>query len=89
MLFMIQCAMEPRNRDENERRLRKNGIGSPNIEVLGAWLSVTGLEGWVVCEAPDAGALVKFFYNWTDLNVNKITPIMRAEDVLQFAAAAE
>lgn len=89
MLFILYCTIEPRNRDENLKRLRELGIGPSNIKVLGAWLSVTGLEGWVVFEAPDAGALVQLFRNWTDLNVNKITPITRAEDMLQFAAAAE
>lgn len=86
MLFMLHYAIEPKNRNESERRLRKIGTGSTNIEVLGAWSSVTELEGWVVFEAPDAGALVTFFHHWTDLNINKVTPITRAEDMLQLVA---
>jgi hypothetical protein len=89
MLFMLHCVIEPKNRDENLKRLKELGIGPSNIKVLGAWLSVTGLEGWVVFEAPDADALVKLFRHWTDLNVNTITPITRAEDMLQIIAAAE
>lgn len=84
MLFMLECAIDPQNRDENVRRLREMKIGEPaGVKVLGAWLSVTQLEGWVVFEAPDAAALVGLFQNWTDLNVNHVTPILPVEDLLQ------
>ena len=87
MLFILHCAIEPRNRDENLRRLNEVRIGEPsNIKILGFWLSVTQLEGWVIFEAPNEAALFELFDTWTDLNVNTVVPIMRVEDVLPLIA---
>jgi hypothetical protein len=83
MLFILHCTIEPEHRDENRRRLGEMMIGEPaDVQVLGSWLSVTQLEGWVVFEAPDAASVVRLFHNWTDLNVNHVTPIMTVEDLL-------
>ena len=90
MLFMLHCTIEPRHRDENRKRLREAMIGEPSeIRILGSWLSVTQLEGWVVFDAPDAGSAAKLFDRWTDLNVNDVTPIMEVENLLAAVADRE
>ena len=84
MLFMLHCAIDPQNRDENLRRVREVMIGEPaGVQILGSWLSVTQLEGWVIFDAPDEASLVGLFQNWTDLNVNHVTPVMRVEDIIE------
>jgi|APTNR8051073442_1049403.scaffolds.fasta_scaffold10356_2 hypothetical protein len=89
MLFMLHCVIEPKNRDENLRRLKEARIGEPSdIKVLGAWLSVTQLEGWVIFDAPDAAAVATLFRGWTDLNVNDVTPILGVDDMLQVFEAS-
>lgn len=83
MLFMLHCSIEPRHRDENRKRLRDMRIGAPSgTEIIGSWLSVTQLEGWVVFDAPDHAAAANLFHHWTDLNVNHVTPIMEVESLL-------
>lgn len=90
MLFMLYCTIEPRHRDENRMRLRESMIGQPSdIKILGSWLSVTQLEGWVVFDAPDAASAAKLFHRWTDLNVNQVTPILEVEDLLEAVADLE
>ena len=51
------------------------------MNVVGPWFSVTQLEGWVIAEATDAIELGKWLHDWTDLNVNHITPVVHAEDL--------
>ncbi len=83
MLFMLHCTIEPRHRDENRARLQESMIGEPpGIRVLGSWLSVTQLEGWVLFDAEDAASVAKLFHHWTDLNVNNVTPVMEVESLL-------
>ena len=90
MLFMLHCEIEPKNRDENLRRLNQVGIGEPSdVKILGSWISVTQLEGWVVFEAPDETTLFGLFGTWTDLNINTVVPIMRVEDVLPLIAGGK
>ncbi len=87
MMFILHCLIEPEHRDENLRRLQEMMIGQPaDVKILGSWLSVTQLEGWVIFEAADAASVTKLFHQWTDLNVNHITPIMDVESLLKVVA---
>ena len=90
MLFILHCSIEPEHRDENLKRLRDMMIGQPSdVEVVGSWLSVTQLDGWVIFDAPDAASVAKLFHQWTDLNVNHVTPIMAVSDMLDAEAGSK
>lgn len=77
MLFMVHYEIKPENRDANIRRTKDSGPSTPHkVNVLANYNSVTMLEGWVVVEADDAGQLWKMLQDWTDLNVNHVTPVL-------------
>ena len=90
MLFLLHCLIEPEHRDENLKRLRDMRIGQPSdVRIVGSWLSVTQLEGWVVFDAPDAASVARLFRHWTDLNVNYVTPVMNVEDMLEVVSGPD
>lgn len=78
MLFMVHYEIEPKNRDTSYDRVESlGGDGTPpGIKVVGTWSSVTQLEGWVVAETDDILLIGKWMRHWTNLNVNRITPIV-------------
>jgi len=81
MLFMVHYEIEPHNRDNSYARvLALGGDGTPpEVKVIGTYSSVTQLEGWVVVEASDSLALGKYMRHWTNLNVNRMIPIVDAD----------
>lgn len=77
MLFMVHYTIEPEKRDANIRRTKEAGPNSPDtVKVLANYNSVTMLEGWTLVEASDGGELWKMLQDWTDLNVNTVTPVL-------------
>lgn len=81
MIFMVHYEIEPKNRDNSYARiLALGGDGTPQgVKLLGTWSSVTQLEGWVVVEATDSVLLGQYMRHWTNLNVNRMIPIVDAE----------
>jgi hypothetical protein len=81
MLFMVHYEIEPENRDNSYARvLALGGDGIPDgVKVLGTWSSITQLEGWVVVEATDSLLLGQYMRHWTNLNVNRMIPIVDAD----------
>jgi hypothetical protein len=84
MLFLIHFEIDPENRDKSHVRLKTLGDGMPQkIKPLGTWFSVTLLEGWAIVETQDETALGQSMKQWTDLNVNHITPVLTEEALLK------
>jgi hypothetical protein len=84
MLFLIHFEIDPENRDKSHARLKTRGDGMPQeIKPLGTWFSVTLLEGWAIVETQDETALGQSMKQWTDLNVNHITPVLTEEALLK------
>lgn len=82
MLFLVHFDITPEHRDASHERFKKVRDHVPSgMNVVGPWFSVTQLEGWVIAEATDAIELGKWLHDWTDLNVNHITPVVHAEDL--------
>jgi hypothetical protein len=81
MLFIVHYEIEPQNRDTSYDRVQQlGGDGVPKgIELLGSWSSVTQLEGWVIVDADDEVLLGKWMRRWTNLNVNRMIPIVDAD----------
>jgi hypothetical protein len=80
MLFICHVTIAPENRDESFRRLKEHGLPEQKgAKLLGAWMALTQQETWAIVEADDAGAVMKLYHPWTDLNVHKIEPVMSFE----------
>lgn len=87
MLFVCYCVIEPQQRNESLKRLYERGTGeNANVKLLGAWISLTQQESWVIFEANDAAEVMRLWHPWTDLNVNKITPVMDFESLVKLLA---
>jgi len=89
MLFMLTCTIDPKDRDENTRRLQQWMGKESDVKVLGHWMSVTQLEVWALLDAPDAASIARFFLPWTNLNVNHVTPVMEGASMLQLVSEAK
>ncbi len=84
MLFLCYNPIEPKNRDESMKRLVERGTGeNAKVKLVGAWISLTQLEAWSVFEADDATEIMKFWHDWTDLNVNVLTPVVDFETLMK------
>ncbi len=81
MIFMVHYEIKPENRNTSyNRTLALGGDGVPKeVEILGTWSSVTQLEGWVVVKSDDMLLIGKWLRHWTDLNVNRIIPLVDLE----------
>lgn len=53
------------------------------IKPLGTWVSVTLLEGWAIVETEDETVLGQSIKQWTDLNINHITPVLTEAALLK------
>ena len=77
MKYMLTWTIKPENQKESIARYKKAGANPPpGIEVLSHYLNVNSLGGWAVFEATDHSAVAKWLIDWTDLNVNEVTPII-------------
>ncbi|MGD8422959.1 MAG: DUF3303 family protein [Methyloceanibacter sp.] len=53
------------------------------MKPLGTWFSVTLLEGWAIVETEDETLLGQSIKQWTDLNINHITPVLTEAALLK------
>ncbi len=82
MQFMVHVNISPENRDANYKRLKEKegAVDVPGTKILGMWFAVNQLEGWTIVEAENAAALGKLLHDWTDLNVNTVTPVLSLDE---------
>jgi hypothetical protein len=82
MKYMLTWTVKPENQHESIVRWRKGGPNPPpGVEVLSHYWNVNHLGGWAVFEATDHVAVAKWLVDWTDLNVNDVTPIVDDEEL--------
>ncbi len=63
------------------------GDGGAKIKLVGRWHSVTGIEGFLVCETDSADALASWATNWNSILDITITPCL--EDKAMKAVSRE
>jgi hypothetical protein len=72
-------------RDMAFKRFRDKGHNAPpELKFVGSWFALHQSEGWVVVEANDPMALVKWMYGWSDVGEHEITPITDYESMRSF-----
>lgn len=82
MKFIIHWKIKPEHRNEIFQRYKHKEYGQPSsVKLLGAWHNVNQGSGWAVVETTDMLALSKWLLTWTDLNENKVIPVIDDEDM--------
>jgi hypothetical protein len=79
MLFMAVFTYDPQDRDRViERRLKKPETPK-GVKVKGEWFDISGHRVFRLFEAEDAVHLAALFYDWTDLGVAELIPVVETE----------
>jgi len=83
MLFMAIFSYSP----EDRNLVIERGMGSvesiPGVKVLGEWFDVSGHRVFRLFEAEDEVRLAASIFNWTDLGVAEVIPVMETEKALK------
>lgn len=84
MLFMAIFSYAPEDRNVViERRMKSIGK-DVGVEIKGEWFDVSGHRVFRLFEAEDELHLASSIFNWTDLGVAEIIPVMDTEKALRF-----
>ena len=79
MLFMAVFTYEPQDRDKVIERRLQNPASPKGVKVKGEWFDVSGHRVFRLFEADDAAHVVASFYDWTDLGVAELIPVVETE----------
>ena len=80
--YMLTWTVKPQNQRESLARWKSRGPNPPpGIKVVSHYWNVNLLGGWAVVEATDHGSVAKWLNDWTDLNVNDVTPIVEDSEL--------
>jgi len=83
MLFMAVFTYEPQDRDQVIKR-RIDGLGNPRgVTVKGEWFDISGHRVFRLFEAEDGAHVAASFYDWTDLGVAELIPVVETEFALK------
>ena len=83
MLFMAVFTYEPQDRDQVIKR-RIDGLGNPRgVKVKGEWFDISGHRVFRLFEAEDTAHVAASFYDWTDLGVAELIPVVETEFALK------
>ncbi len=88
MLFMAIFSYSPEDRDEVIQRRMSNVGKDVGVEIKGEWFDVSGHRVFRLFEAEDEVHLASSIYNWTDLGVAEIIPVIETEKAMKFLKRA-
>jgi hypothetical protein len=79
MLFMAIFTYEPHDRDRVIARRLEAPSNPKGVEVKGEWFDVSGHRVFRLFKAKEAAHVAALFYNWTDLGVAELIPVVETE----------
>lgn len=79
MLFMAVFSYDPQDRDRVIERRLKKPESPKGVKVKGEWFDISGHRVFRLFEAEDAAHLAALFYDWTDLGVAELIPVVETE----------
>ena len=79
MLFMAVFTYEPQDRDRVIERRMENLKISKGVRIKGEWFDVSGHRVFCLFEADDAAHVAASFYDWRDLGVAELIPVVDTE----------
>jgi len=83
MLFMAVFTYDPQDRDRVVERRLKNPESPKGVKVKGEWFDISGHRVFRLFEAEEAAHLAALFYDWTDLGVAELIPVVETEFALR------
>jgi hypothetical protein len=85
MLFMAIFSYVPEDRDlVIERGMGNKEKSGAAVQVRGEWFDISGHRVFRLFEAEDEVHLASSIYDWTDIGVAEIIPVMETEKALKF-----
>ncbi len=83
MLFMAVFTYDPQDRDRVIERGLEKAENPRGVKVKGEWYDISGHRVFRVFEADDAAHVAALFYDWTDLGVAELIPVVETEFALK------
>lgn len=84
MLFLAIFSYSPEDRNQVIERRMKSMDKDVGVEIKGEWFDISGHRVFRLFEAEDDIHLASSIYNWTDVGVAEIIPVMDTEKALKF-----
>ena len=79
MLFMAVFTYDPQDRDRVVTRRLESPSNPKGVKVRGEWFDVSGHRVFRLFEADEAAHVAALFYDWTDLGVAELIPVVETE----------
>jgi hypothetical protein len=83
MLFLAIFSYSPEDRNLVIERGMEGGAKEKGVDIKGEWFDISGHRVFRLFEAEDEIHLAASIYNWTDLGVAEIIPVMETEKALK------
>jgi hypothetical protein len=83
MLFMAIFSYSPEDRNLVIERGMESKENSSGVTVKGEWFDISGHRVFRLFEAEDDVRLAASIFNWTDLGVAEVIPVMETEKALK------
>lgn len=83
MLFMAIFSYSPEDRNLVIERGMESKEAVPGVQIKGEWFDVSGHRVFRLFEAEDEVRLAASIYNWTDLGIAEIIPVMETEKAIK------
>ena len=83
MLFMAVFTYDPQDRDRVVERGLEKTQAPRGVKVSGEWFDISGHRVFRLFEAEDAAHVAALFYDWTDLGVAELIPVVETEFALK------
>ena len=83
MLFIAVFTYDPQDRDRVVERGLEKAENPRGVKVKGEWFDISGHRVFRLFEADDAAHIAALFYNWTDLGVAELIPVVETEFALK------
>ncbi|MFP5212587.1 MAG: DUF3303 domain-containing protein [Acidobacteriota bacterium] len=84
MLFLAIFSYSPEDRNEVfKRRMEGAAKDDVGVQVKGEWFDMSGHRVFRLFEADDDIHLASSIYNWTDLGVAEIIPVMDLDKAIK------
>ena len=84
MLFLGIFNYDPADRDIVIERRAKGMAKDVGVTIKGEWLDLSGHRIFRLFETDDDVHLASSVYNWSDLGIAEVIPVMETEKALKF-----
>ncbi len=82
MKYMVTWSVSPENYAKAMARFKnEDPKPGPEVQTLGRWVEVGGLQGFSLFETNDAAALWKFAAKWADLLDSRVVPVLTDAEI--------